>query len=318
MSKREKITIDKSRLNKVRKTLSKLRFSHPPSLAPAKINKESDLFLLYILSGICHQFNWNFLITSLDKVRKENPSKFTPEYLSKVSHQELIDWLFDYPKKKRLEKKFKRAKFVRNLAQILVKKHERKVTNLLKKAKGKIGGKRGVYSLLRETIAYGEDPLFKKASVFVAVAEDLELAKFSDWGKYIPPIDYHIARILLRTGTIKINDKKLLSKLLNYNPVKEKEDILIRKAAIKVVKLMAGKTAKRRKTIQGLLWCLGRDCCHEEVPHCRACNFKKCLCKTYIAFSCDRDCFLKGVCYAFQENKDYLKLREQNFISTWY
>lgn len=315
---RKRITIDKKRLEKIGGLLEKLRFSHPDGLAPTKINQESDLFLIYILVGICHQFNWNYLLRSLDKIRKVTPTKFTPEYLAKISHQELTSWLVGYPKKERLNKKFKRAILVRNMAQVLLKNYEGKVLNLLKKAKGEIGGKGRVYSLLRKSVAYSEDPLFKKASVFVDVIEDLGLARFTDWENYIPPIDYHIARILLRTEIIKILDPKMFSKLLKYKPVKEEEDILIRGAAIRAIKLMAGSSPKKRKTIQGLLWCLGRDCCHEEIPHCQSCNLKNCSCKMYIAFTCNGNCFLKEACYAFQEEKSYFKLREQNFVSTWY
>jgi len=318
MEKNQPVKIDKARARGISKTLQPLRFSHSDSLSPAKINKESNLFLLYILVGICHQINWNFLMKELDKIRVKTPSKFIPEYLSKISHKELTTWLLAYPRRVRLDNKMKRARLVRNMSRLLLEKYEGKILNLVNKSSNKMEGKNGMYALLAETIAYGEDPLRKKATVFIDLAEEWGLINFSDWENYIPPIDYHIARILLRSGVVKVLNKRLLLRLMRCQPVTKKEDLAIRQACIETIILMAGKEAKKRKKIQGILWALGRDCCHEKIPNCENCQLRDCTCKKYIANKCGGSCFLKEACLAFKENKSFLKLREQNFISTWY
>lgn len=312
------IKLDKTRVRKINKLIKPLKFAHPSGFRPKKINKESDLLHLYILVGICHQINWNFLMESLDEIRIKTPPKFTPEYLSKITHKELTSWLSAYPKKQRLSKEMKRAALVRDMAKLLIKKYNGKVMNLARKSAGKLGGKNGIYALLSETITYGEDPLKKKATVFIDLAEELGLIKFSDWKNYIPPIDYHMARIFMRCGAVRILNKQLLKKLQAYKPTTKEEDLIIRQACIDAITNMAGKNYKKRKKLQGIFWALGRDCCHEDGPNCENCQLKDCDCKKYIANNCRRTCFLKEACLAFNEDQSFLELREQNFISTWY
>lgn len=312
------VELDKIRAKKIAKLISPLRFAHPGVFSPQKINQESDLFLLYILVGICHQMNWNFLISALDKVRTQTLSKFTPEYLAKITHRELASWLSAYPRKERLDKKMRRVELVQDMSRFLLERYEGEVLNLARKSAGKMGGKKGMYALLEETIAYGEDPLKKKATVFIDLADELGLIEFSDWNNYLPPIDYHIARILLRTGVVKVFNKTLLSSLMRSHPATKKEDLAIRQACIDAIVFLSGKESKMRKKIQGMLWAIGRDCCYEEQPNCESCQLKDCECQKYITNDCKRGCFLKEACLAFKENKSFLKLREQNFISTWY
>lgn len=312
------VKLDNARARKIGKLISLLKFAHSADSNPKKINRENDLFLMYILVGICHQINWNFLMKALDEVRIKSPSKFTPEYLAKISHKELTTWLSAYPKKKRLTKKMKRAALVQDMAKFLLEKYGGKILNLASKSSGKMEGKNGMYALLAKTIAYGEDPLRKKATVFIDLADELNLIKFSDWENYVPPIDYHIVRILLRSGVVEVLNKQLLLKLMNYHPAIKAGDLAIRQACIKAVILMAGRSPKKRKKIQGIFWVIGRDCCHEETPNCKNCQLENCTCKRYISNNCKGDCFLKESCLAFKENKSFLKLREQNFISTWY
>lgn len=318
LSKDKFVKIDKPRARRIAKFVNFLQFAHPEGFSPRRISKESDLLLLYILVGICHQINWNFLMNAIDEIRIKSPSKFTPEYLNQIGHEELISWLSAYSKKERLYPKMKRAELVRDMAKFLMEKYDGKILNLASESSSKMGGRNGMYTLLAKTIAYGEDPLRKKATVFIDLADELGLVKFSDWENYIPPIDYHISRIFLRTGVIKVLNKQLLIKLMKYQPVHKAEDLAIRKSCIDAIIFMSGKDGKRRKKIQGIFWALGRDCCHENGPNCENCQLAECACKRYITNNCYRGCFLRKVCRAFKEDKTFLKLREQNFITTWY
>lgn len=312
------VKLDKSRARKIAGLIDNLRFAHPDNFSLKKNSKEDGLFFLFILVGICHQINWNFLINALNKVRLKTPSKFTPQYLSKITHQEITSWLSVYPRKERLDKKMKRAELVRDMARFLLKQYGGEILNLIRQAAGRMGGKNGLYDLLAEARAFGEDPLRKKAAVFIDLAEGLNLVKFSDWKNYRPPVDYHIARIILRSGVVKILDKKLLLKLESSKPVTKGEDLAIRRACLEAIILMANKEGKKTRKIQGILWALGRDCCHEKRPNCEDCRWLNCSCQKYLEIDCPGDCFLKEFCFAFNENKNFLKLREQNFISTWY
>lgn len=312
----KKIVLDKNQCKKIANVMKSFEFEHPEKNKEVA-NLEENLFYYFILVGICHQINWNFLSEALRKVQVQSPKKFTPSYLQNVSNEELYDWLSDYSKKWRLDKRFRRSELVRNMAKILVKKYKGKVKNLLKSAGDKLGGKKGLYSLLESFEAYGEDPLCKKSAVLIDILDRFNLWEFNDWENYIPPIDYHIVRIALRNGVLEVKDEMLLKKLKEGEPATKEEDIIIRSAVINALKEITKYSGKPTKDIQGFYWALGRDRCDSENPSCVTCNASNCSASVYMDIECDNCCPLSTACQAL-DDKDLLRLKEHNFETTFY
>jgi hypothetical protein len=312
----KKVAVNKEKCKKVASAMKNFSFEHPEvKRKPGDLEKE--LFHLFIVVGICHQINWNFLMQALKEVQKNYPSKFTPKYMQKISDNEILNWLSGYPKKWRLEKRFRRDQLVRDMCWVLMKKYQGKVKNLLKLSKNKMGGKKGLYSLLKDFRAYGEDPLCKKSAVLIDIIERFGLWKFDDWQNYIPPIEYQIVRICLRNGVIKVKDPKILKKLEKNKPVSQTEDTLIRSAVIKALREIENFSGKHTRDLQGFYWVLGRECCDPDKPRCYSCKSSECKMSTYMNIDCDKKCPLANVCEAVK-NKKLMSIKEQNFETTFY
>lgn len=312
----KKVVVNKKKCKEVALVMKDFSFEHPEAKREAQ-DLEEELFYLFTVVGICHQINWNFLMKALKSVRQDYPSKFTPQYLQSVSDEEIFDWLSAYPKKRRLEKCFKRGELVRDMCRVLVQRYQGNVENLLEESVHKMGGKKGLYALLKDFRAYGEDPLCKKSAVFIDLIDRFDLWEFNDWQNYIPPVDYHIVRITLRNGVVEVRDRELLEKLENNIPVTQEDDTLIRSAVIEALAEIARDSNKHTKDLQGFYWTLGRECCDLDKPRCVSCKCSECSVLTYMNISCEGMCPLVSVCGAV-EDKKLLKIKEQNFVTTFY
>lgn len=315
-----RINVDTERCRRIITVVDGLHSATPEGFRPKSLGHEEDLFFTYIITGICHQINWNFLMGALERVRAQWPEKFTPKYMERLTHEELCQWLAGYSKPWRLGRRFKRAKFVRGMCELLLDGYGGSIADLVDGTRGRLAGSGGLYARLSKCEAYCEDPLWKKASVFAELITRWGLAEFEDWEKYIPPIDYHICRLALRSGMLVVEDEGLSKMLAAYAPASEEDDTAIRWMAIVAIEEMEEHTKKSSKMdIQGLLWALGRDCCHEDGPHCDGCNLQDCsVCKYYPDIRCEGFCPLRSVCRAANEEPALRSIREQNFITTWY
>lgn len=312
------VKVDKQKCKDLAGVMKEFSFVHPESVdRNSVLFPEKELFYLFIVVGICHQINWNFLMKAFNNVRLKTPRKFTPGYMQTISHQELYNWLKEYPKSFRLGKSFKRATLVQNMCRILMGKYDGKISNILKKANHKMSGKKGLYKLLEDFKAYGEDPLKKKSAVFIGLLEDWGLEKFGDWENYIPPIDYHICRVALRNGVLKIENPMLFKKLIKQEEVTQTEDTAIRSSVIEAFKEISKYSGKGTKLIQGFYWCIGRECCDSDKPRCKSCPVSECTVHHYMKLSCHKLCPFLKVCKATQKPL-LLKLKEQNFVTTFY
>ncbi|MBZ9572157.1 hypothetical protein KJA15_02410 [Patescibacteria group bacterium] len=311
-----KVIVDKEKCREVALLMKDFSFKHPETKRDFQ-DLEKELFYLFTVVGICHQINWNFLMKALKDIQENYPSKFTPQYMQEISDKEIYDWLSAYPKKWRLEKRFKRGELVRDMCGVLTHKYEGRVENVLRTSENKMGGKNGLYTLLKNFQAYGEDPLCKKSAVFIDLIDRFGLWEFSDWDNYIPPIDYQITRIALRNGVVEVKDPELLKKLENNASVTQEEDTVIRSAVIDALAEMTKISNRHSKDLQGFYWALGRECCDSDNPRCVFCETSNCSVSAYMNINCGSRCPLVNVCKA-AKNKELLKIREQNFETTFY
>ena len=312
----EKVIVNKRKCKEIALVMKDFSFEHP-EVKRGPQGLEDELFYLFIVVGICHQINWNFLMKALKSVQRNYPSKFRSSYMRGISEEEIFDWLSAYPKKWRLEKHFKRSELVRDMCKVLSQEYGGRVGNLLEASNYKMGGEKGLYTLLKNFKAYGEDPLCKKSAVFIDLIDRFNLWKFNDWQNYIPPVDYHIVRVALRNGVIEVKDNKLFDKLKNNLAVTQKEDITIRSAVIGSLNEIARISNKHTKDLQGFYWVLGRECCDPDNPRCDLCKNTDCSVLIYMNIVCNSRCPLVNAC-GTAKDKNLLKIKEQNFVTTFY
>lgn len=312
----EKIVVNKEKCREVALAMRNFSFEHPEAKREVQ-DLEKELFYLFVVVSICHQINWDFLMKALKRIQTDYPLKFTPQYIQNISDKEIYNWLSVYPKKWRLEKRFKRGKFLRDMCGVLMRKYNGKVENILKTSGNRMGGENGLYALLKDFQAYGEDPLSKKSAVFIDLIERFGLWRPNDWQNYIPPIDYHKIRIAFRNGIVKTKETELLEKLKNNISITQEEDIIIRSAVIEALNEMAKTSNRHPKDLQGFYWALSRDCCDPNNPRCYSCGMLDCSVSVYMNLGCDGKCPLAYVCEA-TKNKNLLKIKEPNFVTTFY
>lgn len=153
----------------------------------------------------------------------------------------------------------------------------------------------GLYKLLENFKAFS-DPFRKKSSFLIKLLEDAGLFKMADAENYIPVMDYHIQRVLLRTGCVEINDGLLAKKLKNRKPIVD--DGPIREACIEAMRLIAHESGHPISAMNDYFWPLGRSCCNKK-PLCVHDECEKSPCSLTQLITLDHphpNCILEEAC----------------------
>lgn len=267
---------------------------------------EDKLFFILNFVSICHSINYDFLADALGKVIKASPDKFTASYLSKISDEELYDWLKEYPKKWRLKIE-QRAEIIRDLNQKLLENYSGSALKLFEETKYNIPL---IYDKLDLFKAFNEDPLRKKTSCVIGEINQNNLVNLTDWEYLRPQIDYHIARVVLRNGLIKLSRDEI-DMLTSFRSANESEATNIRAKCIDALMRLSKESGQSVDDIRVMYWYVGRECCNPDNPCCDKCSHEK------TTYSKNGGCFLNSVCQANKE-KSLKSIKEPNFETTFY
>ena len=271
---------------------------------------DGKLFFALIFVGICHAINYDFLSRALARIQKEQPERFNPKYMERISNQELYNWLKGYPKKWRLEIET-RADFVRDICKKLNDKFRGSALKLFKKTGFSIPE---IYRELDIFKAFREDPLRKKTSCLIGEIYQNKLAELTGWESFKPTIDYHISRTILRNGLVRFPDKKVMNDLIEFCSANEKRATLVRSRCMEAVIEVARRAGKCVDDVRLLYWYVGRDCCNESNPSCERCDNKGCSLPDCLS---RKKCILSEVCESAR-NENLRRIREPNFKTTFY
>lgn len=121
---------------------------------------------------------------------------------------------------------------------------------------------KGFYEILASTEAFS-DPQLKKASFLFKLLMDAGLTDARDPENYIPVMDYHMQRVLLRMGCIEFSDSSMLFKL--SGKIQASSDEPVRSACIAALKLMSTVSGHGPWVMNDFFWPLGRSCCNETT-----------------------------------------------------
>lgn len=150
------------------------------------------------------------------------------------------------------------------------------------------------YQNLPKTEAFS-DPLQKKTSFLMKLLEDVGYADFSHSEEIIPIMDYHMQRVLMRTGCIKIEDKTLYKQLAEREKIAD--DSKIRQACIESMKIIAKESELSVLKMNDVFYTMGRSCCHEN-PLCISHSCEKNPCTLSLALDIPEKhlCIFEEVC----------------------
>lgn len=207
----------------------------------------------YLLAAFCGAANQEPQLLSIANMKKLDAS--TLRHLLEAFIESPVVTLVDLDR---------RAEILRHLAGEIDSLWQGRISSLLEKAAHHVGGERGFYAQMDCFSAF-RDPLKKKSGVFLYFLEVSGQWSITDADQLLPMVDYHIIRLLCRTGCLEIQRADVRQKLFTKQPVTEDEERCIREAAFQI-RLELAKTFDVPERGE-LLYLLGRSYCR-YTPVC--------------------------------------------------
>ncbi len=324
----DKVIVNNQQCELIAKCILPLRFrkdhfERPFLTFPS--NTETKLIAFLFAAAICHQTHtlinkkknlkgWSCLEDVFTLLGKENSQLLNPEFVANFSSAELSTKLKPLfaddgnPENCTLDRLEERSSFLIQISKVLNKKYDGKVENLLQLSDGfLLRGQNGLYDLLTDFDAYS-DPLRKKSTVFIQLAVNAKLFKVKDLESIEPVMDYHMQRLLLRTGCIEVIDKELKKSLQNKEQIPSDGDV--RKASVVAIRFMGKSANKDFFEMDEILWSLGRSCCKEKTLCIdKTCNKNPCTFFSFVDIPDHNSCIFEGVCMG-NNNEAYRKYWE--------
>lgn len=257
---------------------------------------ETRLRTYFYSVAICHQtqklynkkqnlWGWEYIEHVFTQLGRNNSPFLQRGIIASLPFNDLCNRLASMfsddfsPLNTTLDRVAERASFLAEADYILESQFKGSINNLIKQSKQHLfADGKGLYELLSSFKAYS-DPMRKKSTFLLKLFQDAGLVKVKDPENFIPIMDYHMQRVLLRTGCVEVNNQKLAVKLRNHQPVDK--DTKVRLACIDAFRIIARESGKPIVELNDFFWSLGRSCCHKDLlcqtGHCEKnpCTFAR-------------------------------------------
>lgn len=325
MTDNQKVNVNTNQCKRIGEILKKFSF-RPEFYKRPFLTFESDgetkMRAYLFATAICHQTHtlgsktrklkgWDFLEYVYSKLATDKSKLLDPAYLAVQSIKNLsqeMKPLFSDDKRGdqcTLDRMGERCRFLIDIATILNKKYDGQVANLVSESNERlIHNGEGIYERLAEFEAY-LDPLKKKSTLFVKLLMDAGFLKVSDSDQFVPIMDYHMQRVLLRMGCVEVCDAALRKHLLRRKPVRS--DKPVRNACISAMKLIAECSGHEIIHMNDFFWPLGRSCCKEKLLCVDGeCDKEPCTFNVCVGLHRHETCAFSGICKA-SEDPEYRK-----------
>ena len=239
----------------------------------------------------------------------EDPQFFNPERMSKITLDELRNWLC--VNNASLWDEEIRLMLLRDAAQKLIKLFNGNVLEVIRRCKRRLKHKEGGFIDLLKTFRAYEDPVEKKAYLLAKFLSRRKILHYQDVNNVRLPIDNHLTRIAFRTGIVTLG-RDLLQKVLREEEASYIEDIVVRF----LVREAYYEVTKHLKIdpflLDDFLWLFGRKVCRRSTPLCDDETIR------VSGFSwTTHGCPFKEICKAY--NGDIpININEHKHLLTWY
>jgi hypothetical protein len=266
-------------------------------------------------------FGSDYFFAATTKRFKEDPEFFTPERMLRIT-TEGLNAVFSpdgKPENTLIRRSEERVEILRDCAKKLLDKYNGSVSRLLQLTEGYLTRpeKPGLFDLLKKFKGY-KDPHFKKGFVLLMIYDKYNLFKIKDTENLFVPVDYHLQRVALRSGIIKVVDRNLEKKLKNREAVDEKDEFEIRDYVKRSYKIIERFSGIETFDLTQIFWNLGRSCCHYSYdPRCDECPRTHCSFEQQLDYKCEGRCPIANACKAGCET-EMRKLFEPTVETTYY
>jgi hypothetical protein len=293
---------------------------------------ETKLRMQFFAVAICHQthvlhhpdmnmWGWDYLEYAFVEIAKNKPGLIDPNYLSKLSVEKLKNELRPYfskdgnPENCTLDRLDERAKLMIDASGFIVRNFDGNISEIIAASDQMlVNGGKGLYENLRNMEAYA-DPMQKKTTFLIKLLEESESLKIKDPEHFIPIMDYHMQRVLLRLGCVEIKDEQLRQDLTERKPMKSDKEV--RSACIEAFKIIAGISGHPVTKMNDFFWSLGRSCCNETtLCSDKVCSKNPCTLSQIVKIEHHNSCIFEKACMGYTDEK-YRKLW-QPLVDTHY
>lgn len=241
---------------------------------------ETLLRMHFFAVAICHQthnlfhrklklFGWDYLEHVFVKLASEDSTLLNPRFLADQNPDQLVAMLkpeFSHdgnPENCTLDHTSQRIELMVDASKKLIDSYNGKVAELVMGCDGFLLNQgKGLYEVLPHFEAF-TDPLQKKSTFLIKLLVEAGLLEIKDTQHFIPIMDYHMQRVLLRLGCVEILDEKYRAQIVGREILETDEPI--RSLCVEAFKLIATKSGHAITKMNDFFWSLGRSCCHETM-----------------------------------------------------
>jgi len=267
--------------------------------------------------AICHQtynlhhpglnlYGWDYIEHVFSGLMKDQHQLLQPGFLAGTGNagvQSLLAGLFSpdqKPENTSLDRLEERAFMLTELDCFVGDDFRSSLEYLVQNANGYLVFRgKGFYEILSDLAAFS-DPKRKKVTFLIKLLEEARLVKVKDTCNFIPIMDYHMQRVLMRLGCVEVNDSSLREKLVAK--ILLPDDIEIRNTCIDAFRLISDISGHAVTKLNDFFWSLGRSCCNYE-PLCRTgrCEKQPCTFFEIVELQEHTRCRFEKVCKGFQD-----------------
>ncbi|MEM2739217.1 MAG: hypothetical protein QXQ29_00225 [Candidatus Bathyarchaeia archaeon] len=212
-----------------------------------------------------------------------------------------------------------RLSLIKDTAKMLRALYDGRVSKLIEDSGYRLSGFGGFVDRLSKFKAFS-DPLAKKTMVLASLIEFEELASFIDSDGHMDVgVDYHLQRIALRTGMVRIADLDILESIVKGRFVSSITHDAIRGRCIEAYRVIVYETGFKPREVDAIFWNLGRSCCTVRDPSCNPPCTRRDICSftQSTTYTCVGGCILRGVCEA-SHDRSFTKLKEPRYRTYYY
>ncbi|NPD86418.1 hypothetical protein HNS38_16720 [Lentimicrobium sp. L6] len=327
----KKVLIESYQCENIGKTIAALDFKESfleRDFLTINVSDELKTAMYYYAVGICHQtyhlanpelnlYGWDFLEYGFIDIAKNRPQLLEADYLVQLSTAQLAKEIRPFfapqniAEQCTLDNIEERCSFWIHMAE-LIKDSGLSHLEYIQKSNGVPNY---FYKKLKHTVAYS-DHLQKKTSFLMKLLEDAKLIQFSNHQDLIPIMDYHMQRVLLRTGCVEVLDNDLKFALQNKLRLQNEQELRV--ACISAMKQIAQHSGYSVFKMNDVFYTMGLSCCNQEAL-CQKGSCEKAPCTLALAVELDQhqQCIFEACCKG-KNDEDYRKYWQPQVNTHYY
>jgi len=276
------------------------------------VDEETKFRMHFFAVAICHQthslfhpklniYGWDFIEHVFENLALTNSHLLQPQALIRMGLQEISKCLAENfshtgnPADCSLDRLTERAGLMLDAARVLTNSFGGEVHRIFDISGNRLVNKKsGLYSLMLIFEAFA-DPQQKKTTFLIKLLEESNMIKIADPENFIPIMDYHMQRTLLRLGCVEIVDEAYRIIIVGRELLDSDEPV--RSTCIEAFKIIAEFSGHRVTKMNDFFWSLGRSCCHETtLCHDHVCSKSPCTFAEIVALDDHSRCVFEAVC----------------------